>query len=199
MQPGIVRLRHFMWIARLRTNLHATSDLSSSPTLPFAPCPQWHQNKVPSPFLAHTDTVSDWEKFEKTFAHDEDPNASKKITPLDEGDIQILKSYGQGPYARALKKLDDEIKEVAKRVDEKIGVKESDMGLAPPNLWDLSSDRQRMNEEHPLQVARCTKIIQNPDDPGKGKYVINVKQIAKFGILSLSCTGFAFSPLAWVG
>lgn len=59
------------------------------------------------------------------------------------------------------------------------------MGLAPPNLWDLLSDRQRMSEEHPLQVARCTKIIQNPDDPEKGKYVINVKQIAKFGILSL--------------
>jgi 26S proteasome regulatory subunit T1 len=80
-----------------------------------------------------------------------------------------------------LKKLDDEIKEVSKRVNDKIGVKESDMGLAPPNLWDLLSDRQRMNEEHPLQVARCTKIIQNPDDPEKGKYIINVKQIAKFG------------------
>jgi 26S proteasome regulatory subunit T1 len=128
----------------------------------------------------------DWEKFEKEFADDEDPNATKKITPLDEGDIQILKSYGQGPYARALKTLDDEIKEVTKRVDEKIGVKESDMGLAPPNLWDLLSDRQRMSEEHPLQVARCTKIIQNPDDPEKGKYVINVKQMAKFGIYPLT-------------
>jgi 26S proteasome regulatory subunit T1 len=126
----------------------------------------------------------DWEKtggFEKQFADDEDPNANKEIKPLDEGDIQLLKTYGQGPYARTLKKLDDEIKEVSKRVNDKIGVKESDMGLAPPNLWDLLSDRQRMNEEHPLQVARCTKIIQNPDDPEKGKYIINVKQIAKFG------------------
>jgi 26S proteasome regulatory subunit T1 len=36
-----------------------------------------------------------------------------------------------------------------------------------------------MSEEQPLQVARCTKIIQgeNNEDP---KYVINVKQIAKF-------------------
>src|ERR1700722_239832 len=79
------------------------------------------------------------------------------------------------------------------------GVKESDTGLASPNLWDLAGDRQRM-EEHPLQVARCTKII--PMDPKlaeaarsvnplgaiqgqKGadeqdKYVINIKQIAKF-------------------
>jgi 26S proteasome regulatory subunit T1 len=35
-----------------------------------------------------------------------------------------------------------------------------------------------MQEEQPLQVARCTKII----DPGQddAKYVINVRQIAKF-------------------
>ena len=39
-----------------------------------------------------------------------------------------------------------------------LGVKESDTGLASPNLWDLAADRQRMGEEHPLQVARCTKI-----------------------------------------
>jgi 26S proteasome regulatory subunit T1 len=37
-----------------------------------------------------------------------------------------------------------------------------------------------MAEEQPLQVARCTKIIQDEKDPEKSKYVINVKQIAKF-------------------
>jgi 26S proteasome regulatory subunit T1 len=37
-----------------------------------------------------------------------------------------------------------------------------------------------MQEEQPLQVARCTKIIQDEKDPDKSKYVINVKQIAKF-------------------
>lgn len=60
------------------------------------------------------------------------------------------------------------------------GVKESDTGLAPPHLWDIAADRQRMQEEQPLQVARCTKIIQDEKDPEKSKYVINVKQIAKF-------------------
>ena len=102
-----------------------------------------------------------------------------------------------------MKTLDDEIKEVTKRVDEKIGVKESDMGLAPPNLWDLLSDRQRMSEEHPLQVARCTKIIQNPDNPEKGKYVINVKQMAKFGIYPLTSAAFPsigppFRDVRWI-
>ena len=37
-----------------------------------------------------------------------------------------------------------------------------------------------MSEEQPLQVARCTKIITDSDDAEKRKYVINVKQIAKF-------------------
>jgi len=38
-----------------------------------------------------------------------------------------------------------------------------------------------MSEDHPLQVARCTKIIQGEkDSEDKSKYVINVKQIAKF-------------------
>ena len=35
-----------------------------------------------------------------------------------------------------------------------------------------------MQEEQPLQVARCTKIINAGQDDAK--YVINVKQIAKF-------------------
>lgn len=123
---------------------------------------------------------------------------------------------GQGPYAKKLKTVEGDIKDIQKRINEKLGtclayqithdlnittgVKESDTGLASPNLWDLAADKQRMGEEHPLQVARCTKII--PVDPKlaaaaravnplgaiqgqKGadeqdKYVINIKQIAKF-------------------
>ena len=82
-------------------------------------------------------------------------------------------------------------------------MKESNTGLVAPNLWDLAMDRQRMAEEHPLQVARCTKI--RPANPGatesacdvnptgaaqgqKGadeqdKYVIHIKQITKFVVV----------------
>jgi 26S proteasome regulatory subunit T1 len=130
--------------------------------------------------------------------------------------FSLSKYQGQGPYASRLKKIEPDIKKIQKRINEKLGtrwsgitlyvgsdlflgVKESDTGLASPNLWDLAADRQRM-EEHSLQVARCTKII--PVDPKlaeaarsvnpvggvqgqKGadeqdKYVINIKQIAKF-------------------
>ncbi|KAI0898390.1 P-loop containing nucleoside triphosphate hydrolase protein [Annulohypoxylon nitens] len=123
-------------------------------------------------------TGSSWEKYRKNYADDE--IEEKKITPLSDEDIQVLKTYGAAPYGTALKNLEKQIKEKQQAVDEKIGVKESDTGLAPPHLWDVAADRQRMSEEQPLQVARCTKIIADEKDESKHKYVINVKQIAKF-------------------
>lgn len=65
-----------------------------------------------------------------------------------------------------------------KRINELTGVTESDTGLAPRALWDLAADRQILQNEQPLQVARCTSIISSDvDDP---RYIINVKQFAKF-------------------
>ncbi|CAO3700058.1 unnamed protein product [Rhizopus stolonifer] len=117
---------------------------------------------------------SDWENMKETLK-----KKKRMKNPLDEGDIKLLTTYGQGPYTKELKTLEQDLKDIQKRVNEHIGVKESDTGLAAPNLWDIPADKQRMSEEQPLQVARCTKIIQgeNNEDP---KYVINVKQIAKF-------------------
>lgn len=58
------------------------------------------------------------------------------------------------------------------------GIKESDTGLAPPSQWDLVGDKQMMQEEHPLLVARCTKILHaDTDDP---QYLIDLHQIAKY-------------------
>ncbi|KAH0660670.1 hypothetical protein KY285_029283 [Solanum tuberosum] len=102
----------------------------------------------------------------------------KNPPPLDEDDIALLKTYGLGPYSTSIKKTEKEIKEMAKKINDLCGIKESDTGLAAPSQWDLVSDKQMMQEEQPLQVARCTKIISpNTED---AKYVINVKQIAKF-------------------
>jgi len=115
--------------------------------------------------------------------------------PLDEGDIALLKSYGLGPYSTMIKTLEEEIKTHQQTVKDLIGIKESDTGLSPPSMWDLVGDKQMMSEEAPLQVARCTKIIAGESDENSGggmssnlnppssagnKYVINVKQIAKF-------------------
>eukprot|EP01132_Coremiostelium_polycephalum_P001122 gene1122-1427_t len=97
---------------------------------------------------------------------------------LDEGDIALLKSYGVGPYTESIKTLEDDIKKMTAKVNEICGIKESDTGIAPPSQWDLIVDKTSINEEPPLQVARCTKII-NPNT-ANAKYIITVKQIAKF-------------------
>lgn len=93
-------------------------------------------------------------------------------------DIALLKTYGIGPYTNAIRKVEDDIKKHQETVKELIGIKESDTGLSLPSQWDLVADKQMMQEEQPLQVARCTKII----DPGAAdaKYVINIRQMAKF-------------------
>lgn len=150
----------------------------------------------------------DWEKQKTPAEGTGDENAEEdKGNPLSEGDIQVLKTYGAAPYAGKLKQTENDLQEIEKRIKEKAGVKESDTGLAPSHLWDIMGDRQRLSEEHPLQVARCTKIIKNSEsgENGEGldgaagpgatsenrdaddadededaKYVINLKQIAKF-------------------
>ena len=109
---------------------------------------------------------------------DDFDDKNKEFKALDEGDIALLKTYGLGPYTKGIRACEADIKKLNGRIQEVVGIKESDTGLAPPSQWDLVSDKQMMQEEQPLQVARCTKIIApNTDD---AKYVINVKQIAKF-------------------
>lgn len=89
-----------------------------------------------------------------------------------------FENQGQGQYTKAIKNVEEDIQSIIKRVNELAGIKESDTGLAPPALWDLAADKQTLANEQPLQVARCTKIINaDSDDP---KYIINVKQFAKF-------------------
>lgn len=117
-----------------------------------------------------------------TYDPDEEKNA-KKLQPLDEDDIALLKTYGLGPYAKSIKQLEADLKKLAKNVNKLKGIKESDTGLANPSQWDLVSDKQMMQGEQPLQVARCTKII-NPNTED-AKYLINLRQIAKY-VVALS-------------
>ena len=132
----------------------------------------------------------------------EDDDKSDAPPPLDSEDIALLKSYGLGPYSVPIKEIEEEIKKHQQTVKDLIGIKESDTGLSQPSQWDLVGDKQMMQEEAPLQVARCTKIIAGEENPAENggaaggaaggananpsaqlagdKYVINVKQIAKF-------------------
>lgn len=102
----------------------------------------------------------------------------EKTKPLEENEIKILTRQALGPFAPRSKKLEEENKELIEKINKTTGIKESDTGLSLPTAWDLEGDK-RLLEEQPLQVARCTKIIKKPEDQ-KAKYMITLKQIAKF-------------------
>ncbi|GAB1608057.1 26S proteasome regulatory subunit 7 [Argonauta hians] len=109
---------------------------------------------------------------------EDEKEKEKTIEALDEGDIALLKTYGVGRYSKLIKACEDDVQTNLKKVNELTGIKESDTGLAPPAHWDLAADKQNLQNDQPLQVARCTKIINaDSEDP---KYIINVKQFAKF-------------------
>jgi 26S proteasome regulatory subunit T1 len=84
---------------------------------------------------------------------DTEKKDEKPIKALDATDIAFLKTYGAGPYSEPIKRVEQDLKDVLKRVNDLCGVKESDTGLAPPSRWDLVSDKQMMQEEQPLQVT----------------------------------------------
>ncbi|KAL9178991.1 hypothetical protein ACHAXT_011964 [Thalassiosira profunda] len=121
---------------------------------------------------------------------DED-DRSDAPNPLDSEDIALLKSYGLGPYTIPIREMEEEIERQNQKVQSMMGVIESDTGLSQPSHWDLVADRQMLQDEAPLQVARCSKIIPEEAKAGEdgsggdgklaeNKYVINVKHLAKF-------------------
>ncbi|CAK0857815.1 unnamed protein product [Prorocentrum cordatum] len=122
------------------------------------------------------------DSLDKTMAHgkarEDVDDDEKEPEQLDEDDVDIMRTYGVGPYVRPLQRVEKENKDYIGKINKLIGVKESDTGLAPPSQWDLEGDKQMMKQEQPLQVARCTKII----DPGTDdtKYIIKIREFAKF-------------------
>ncbi|OMJ92017.1 hypothetical protein SteCoe_5335 [Stentor coeruleus] len=102
----------------------------------------------------------------------------KPIKPLDEADITLLMRYGRGPYSKKIQDIENDINKLSTDIKTMSGVKESDTGLSQPSYWDLEGDKMMMQMEHPLQVARCTKIINPRTDDAK--YMISIKQMAKF-------------------
>ena len=61
-----------------------------------------------------------------------------------------------GPYGKKIHELEEEIKAIASKVHAIAGVREAQLGLATPTLWDLVADKQAMAEEQALQV--CTAV-----------------------------------------
>ena len=59
-------------------------------------------------------------------------------------------------YSRSIKQIEDDIQDIMKKVNELTGIKESDTGLAPPALWDLTADKHTLHS----QFITCYLINQ---------------------------------------
>merc|ERR1719464_682584 len=114
---------------------------------------------------------------EKDKAKDEELNAQKA---LNEEEIRLMKAYSFGPYDDDIKALEKGVKKQIADIESAMGIKESDRGLAPPSQWDLNSDKVALQQERPLLVARCTKIIEKPAEDEGNQYMIVIRQIAKY-------------------
>lgn len=119
--------------------------------------------------------------------------------PLDDDDIALLKTYGIGPYTTRISALEQELEKHKQTVIDLVGVRESDTGLSQLSEWDIIGDKQMMQEEAPLHVAQCTKILTRDEnknkvvedgrDPSKSSdgetgdrkmYVIKIEHYARF-------------------
>jgi len=100
------------------------------------------------------------------------------VRPLDEDDIIVMKHYSAGPYSASIKKAEDDIRELVKKVNVLKGIKESDTGIAPPSQWDLTADKMALSQESTLHVARCTKIVGLGTE--NAKYMISLNMSGKF-------------------
>lgn len=97
--------------------------------------------------------------------------------PIQENEIGLILSYGKNYYHDSISELEKKIKEKFDQVSLKLGTREVETGLAPPNLWNLSEDRNRLQEEQTLQVARVCKVIEGYQEP---RYIISIKQMANY-------------------
>ena len=99
--------------------------------------------------------------------HEEEEKNAKPYKELDEGDIQLLKTYGMGPYTLGIKELEDDIKKQQEKIKELIGIKESDTGLSPPSQWDLQGDDLSPDEKD----KDVMRLVSQKDVPNYMKQI----------------------------
>lgn len=106
-----------------------------------------------------------------------DEDKDDDFTPLEETDINIMKTYSKGPYTKQLSEVEKDIREISHRVDLIKGVRESDTGLAPMAQWDFDGDRNMLATQEPYNVAHCEKSLPADEKP---RYIISISHVAKF-------------------
>lgn len=101
----------------------------------------------------------------------------KQGSMIEEKDVGFILSYGRNYYADEIAEKEGEVRRLFEQVSLKLGTKEVETGLAPPMCWDLLGDRNRVQSEPNLQVARVCKILEGYQEQ---RYMISIKMIAKF-------------------
>ncbi|GCA64235.1 hypothetical protein KIPB_013682 [Kipferlia bialata] len=102
------------------------------------------------------------------------------MVSLDAEDIAILRSYGRGPYGSSIEAAESRVKELMKEINIAAGVTEEDTGLAPPAEWDVPADKQTLARTQGLYVSKVTKIIPGEEETDPTKYLINLRQHARY-------------------
>eukprot|EP01084_Bolivina_argentea_P289941 497965_1 len=123
------------------------------------------------------------EKQKKLRAKEKEKEKEKDLNnqkSLNEEEIRLMKAYSFGPYDADIKELEGGTKKRLQEIEQAQGIKESDRGLAPPSQWDLNSDKMALQQDQPLLVARCTKIIEKGQNEDERQYMIVIRQIAKY-------------------
>ena len=106
-----------------------------------------------------------------------DPDKEDDIVQLDEGDLKLIQTYSNGPFASEIRATEKDIRDLAHEIDLVKGVRESDTGLAPMSQWDFDGDKSNLAGQEPFNVASCEKALPSEDKP---RYIISISHVAKF-------------------
>lgn len=101
----------------------------------------------------------------------------QKAAAPSENEIGMVLSYGKNYYSDEIRALEIEIDTLFDQINLKLGTREVETGLAPPSQWNLIADKQRMQMDPTLQVARVVDILEGYSEP---RYMISIRQMAKF-------------------
>jgi len=91
---------------------------------------------------------------------EDDTLMDEKVASATDLNVKEIKYYEE------LKQLDADIEGCLKRIEDLVGVKESDTGLARFELWDLAADKMALSREPPLYVSsiawNCLRLKFSP-------------------------------------
>lgn len=83
----------------------------------------------------------------------------------------MLKNHGQSTYSRKIKQVVNDIQQLLKKIISVV-LKSLTLAWPPPALWDLAANKQMLQGEQCLQVARCRKTVNA--DSENSKYIVSV-------------------------